>query len=163
MNFVKSFIILVACVLSIAASQLVRGADPDSRPTNRKVSTLDDLQGTWVGFTGTDANGSEVTITIEGDSFRFHRDEDFWFETTIALPKGPVPQQLLATIKRSAPSQDSSIGKMVPAIFKIENGTMTIGAFADVEDPPNGFEDINRDSLYTLRLAPSKDIEGPAQ
>ena len=141
---------------------MARGAEADSEPVGRKASSLDDLQGTWVGFTGTDPTGSEVTITIKGKSFRFHRDEDFWFETTITLPEGPIPQQLLATIKKSAASQDSSIGKMVPAIFKIEGGTMTIGAFADLEDPPKGFEDINRDSLYTLRLVPSQDIEGPA-
>lgn len=138
------------------------GADAVSKPANRTVSTLEDLQGTWVGVTAADTNGSEVTITIRGKSFRFYRDADFWFETTIALPEGPVPQQLLATITRSAPSQDSSNGKMVPAIFRIEDGTMTIGAFVDVEDPPKDFKEINRDSLYTLRLVPSQDIVAPA-
>ncbi len=136
-------------------------ADVASNSKNQKVATLEDLQGTWVGATVADTSGSKVTITIKGKSFRFFRDEDFWFETTIVLPQGPVPQQLLATIKKSAQSQDSSIGEMVPAIFKIEGGTMTIGAFADVEDPPKDFTEINRDSLYSLRLVPSHGIVGP--
>ena len=80
-------------------------ADVASNSKNQKVATLEDLQGTWVGATVADTSGSKVTITIKGKSFRFFRDEDFWFETTIALPQGPFPQQLLATIKKSAQSQ----------------------------------------------------------
>ena len=104
---------------------------------------------------------NEVTITIKGTSFRFHRDTDFWFETTIALREGTAPQQFLATIIRSAPSQESSIGKVVPAIFKVEGETMTIGAFVEIEDPPKGFQDIHAANLYKLRLVPSQKVVRP--
>lgn len=155
------FIILVAVVLAFSVLHTARGAETDPKPADRTVSTVKRLQGRWVGRSGTDVNGDEVTITIKGDSFRFHRDEGFWFDTTIALIEGTAPQQLLATIIRCAPEQGSPTGKVVPAIFKIEDGTMTIGAFAEIEDPPKSFQDISTDSLYTLRRAPSQDLAGP--
>ncbi len=67
-----------------------------------------------------------ITVTITGNSFHFHRDTNFWFDTTITLPPGTDPQQLHATIKDSAPSQSSSNGKVVVSIFKIEGGTLTL-------------------------------------
>lgn len=98
------------------------------------AAELQRLQGTW--------EGDEVTITITGNSFHFYRDTNFWFETTITLPAGTGPQQLRATIKRCPPSQSNSIGEVVPAIFKIEDGTLTLAAFQDHEaEPPKSFED----------------------
>jgi uncharacterized protein (TIGR03067 family) len=66
----------------------------------------------------------KITITITGNSFHFHRDTNFWFETTIALPAGTNPKQLQATIK-DCPTA-SSIGQVVFAIFKIEDGKLTL-------------------------------------
>lgn len=161
MILVRQFILLVAVALSVTVIHIAGATETPSKPTNRTNSILERLQGTWVGVAGNDEYGDKVTITIKGDSFRFYRDSDFWFETTIALPDGTVPQQLLATIIRSAPSQDSSNGKMVPAILKIEGGTLTIGAFADIEDPPKDFQDIEATNLYNLRLLPSQNLEDP--
>ncbi len=102
------------------------------------VAELQRLQGTWEGVTA----GDEVTITITGNSFHFYRDTNFWFETTITLSAGTDPQQLRATIKRCPPSQNNAIGKVVPAIFKIADGTLTLAAFQDHEaEPPKNFED----------------------
>lgn len=102
------------------------------------AAELQRLQGTWKGVT----EGDEVTITITGNSFRFYRDTNFWFETAITLPAGTDPQQLRATIKRCPPLQSNSIGEVVPAIFKIEDGTLTLAAFQDNEaEPPKSFED----------------------
>jgi len=161
---VRPFIILVAVALSFSVIHIAHGADTHPKPTNRTASILERLKGTWVGVAADDVNGGEITITItiKGNSFRFHRDTNFWFETTIVLPGGTVPQQLLATIIRCAPSQGSSIGKVVPAILKIEGGTMTIGAFADIEDPTKDFQDIEAANLYTLRLVSSQELVGPA-
>ena len=74
------------------------------------AAELQRLQGTWEGV----KEGDKITITITGNSFRFYRDTNFWFETTITLPAGTDPQQLRATIERCPPSQNSSIGKVGP-------------------------------------------------
>ena len=161
MSTVRPFIILVAVALSFTVIHFAHGAETDSKSTSRTASTIERLQGTWVGTVAEDVRDNEVTITIKGTSFRFHRDTDFWFETTIALRECTAPQQFLATIIRSAPSQESSIGKVVPAIFKVEGETMTIGAFVEIEDPPKGFQDIQAANLYKLRLVPSQKVVGP--
>lgn len=102
-----------------------------------------------------DKSDDKITITITGNSFHFHRDTNFWFETTITLPAGTDPQQLRATIKGCAPAQgDNSIGKVVVAIFKIEDGTLTLAARGDgAEETPKSFAATEDKGLtrYELR------------
>jgi uncharacterized protein (TIGR03067 family) len=117
------------------------------------ASELHRLQGTWEGVVVGDKARDKITITITGDSFHFHRDSNFWFATTITLPEGTDPQQLRATIKHSAPPEDS-IGKVVVAIFKIEDGTLTLAARGDgAEGTPKSFEATEDKGLtrYELR------------
>ncbi len=112
---------------------------------------LQPLQGTWQGVVVGDKSGDKITITITGDSFHFHRDTNFWFETTITLPSGTNPQQFRATIKGCPPSQASSLGKVVAAVFKIEDGTLTVAARGDDDDEtPKGFEGEGM-TLYQLQ------------
>jgi uncharacterized protein (TIGR03067 family) len=100
---------------------------------------LQPLQGTWEGFMLDNEADGKITITITGNSLHFHRDTNFWFETTFTLPAGTDPQQLHATIKRSSPPEDS-IGEVVFAIFKIEDGTLTFAGQQDsAAEPPNTF------------------------
>ena|SRR5258708_976306 len=129
------------------------------KTTPPAAAELQRLQGTWEGVAlgketpdGPFVKSATVTITITGNSFHFHRDTNFWFETTIALPAGTDPQQLHATIKDNAPSQGSNaIGKVVVAIFKIEGGTLTLAARGDGSDEtPISFED-NNVTRYELR------------
>jgi uncharacterized protein (TIGR03067 family) len=107
---------------------------------------LKPLQGHWEG----EGEGGKITITVSGNSFHFHRDTNFWFDTTIALPAGTAPKQLHATIKGCPPSQATSIGKVVGAIFKIEDGTLTLATF-DLSDKPSpeAFDDAR--NRYTVR------------
>ena len=86
-----------------------------------------------------DKSDDQYTVTITGNSFHFYRDSKFWFATTIALPEGTCPRQLHATIKDGAPGQESSVGKVVVAIFKIEDGTLTLAAGGS-EETPKSFE-----------------------
>ena len=87
---------------------------------------------------GNEADG-KITITISGDSLHFHRDTNHWFETTFTLPAGTAPQQLHATIERSAVPDAS--GEVIVSIFKIEDGTLVLaGSTASVENLPNTFE-----------------------
>ncbi len=106
--------------------------------TQTTAAELQPLQGTWEGVEVGDTSWQKITITIAGNSLHFHRDANFWFETTIALPSGTYPKQLLATIKGSPSSQASSHGKVVGAIFKIENGTLTLVTSGEM---PESFED----------------------
>jgi hypothetical protein len=132
-----------------------QAAGTTDQPT---AAELQPLQGTWEGFmVGHEADG-KVTITITGNSLRFRRDADFWFETTFTLPAGTYPQQLHATIK-DCPQPCDDIGKVVFAIFKIEDGTLTlVGIQASAVDPPKNFGEIpsfedDRKFRYKLKKA----------
>src|SRR5688572_16019442 len=100
------------------------------------ASELQLLQGTWEGAMVGDESHQKITITITNNSFHFHRDKNFWFETTITLPAGTDPKQLHATIKGCPSSQASSIGEVVRAFFKIEDGTLTLAAIGGAEETP---------------------------
>jgi uncharacterized protein (TIGR03067 family) len=92
----------------------------------------------------------KITITITGNSLHFHRDTNFWFETTITLPAGKDPKQLHGTIKGCPPSQAVSIGKIVRTFFKIEDGTLTLATVGDdAEETPKAFEAAG--TRYELR------------
>ncbi len=118
------------------------------------------LQGSWEGvLVGHEASG-KVSITITGNSLRFQGlRPDEWYETTFTLPADTYPQQLRATIKDCEHPCDD-IGKEVFAIYKIEDGTLTlVGIQASGVEPPKtfgeipGFED-NRAFRYVLKKAP---------
>lgn len=100
-----------------------------------------------------DAAHQKITITITGNSLHFHRDTNFWFETTFTLPAGKDPKQLHATIKVCPPSQASSVGQVVKAFFKIEDGILTLATMGDdSEETPKGF-DAAVGNRYELRKA----------
>ena len=109
---------------------------------NQPTATeLELLQGTWEGVVVGDKSREKITITITGNSLHFHRDTNFWFETTITMPAGTDPKQLHATIKGCPPSQTSSIGQVVRAFFKIEDGTLTLATIGDdAGETPKSFE-----------------------
>lgn len=128
---------------------------------------LQSLQGTWEGTSVIDDAPQKITVTITGNSFHFHRDTNFWFDTTITLPAGAEPKQLLATIKGVPPSQESSIGKVVGAIYKIEDGTLILatgGRDSSPEGTPKSFEATDDNGLTRFELKkvqPNKKIAEP--
>jgi|GEM_PF-2722439 len=128
-----------------------------SRPS--APTPLQQLQGTWSGVVANEPSKDRYTIRVVGDSFHFHRDTNFWFETTIQLPPGTEPQQLLATIRKSAPGQENSLNKSVFAIFKIEADTLILAARGDGgDDVPTGFDNSEDKGLtrYELRRVPDQ-------
>ena len=136
-------IITIVCIgvsfIANAGEQLTANA---KCAANQSIAAdLQRLQGTWEGImVGQEKNGL-ITITITNNSLRFHRDTNFWFETTITLPTGKDPKQLHATIKGCPPSQADSIGKVVRAFFKIEDETLTLATIGDdAEETPKDFE-----------------------
>ena len=118
--------LLGALALSLAAlftacpSTPAQTAAEPSTPTPI-AAELKPLQGYWEG----EGAGGKCSITITGNSLHFHAGTNFWFETTFTLPAGTDPQQLHATIKDCSPPTNA-IGTVVFAIFKIEDGTLTL-------------------------------------
>jgi len=134
-----TIVCIVASFIANADEQLTAKAKGAvNQPT---AAELQPLQGTWEGVLVGDEARQQVTITITGNSLHFHRDTNFWFETTITLPAGKDPKQLHATIKGCPPPQADSIGKVVRAFFKIEDGTLTLATIGDdAEETPKSFE-----------------------
>ena len=145
-------IITVACVVipfTINAGEQLT-ANGKCAASQLAAVELQPLQGTWEGVMVGQEKDGKITITITGNSLHFHRDTNFWFETTITLPTGKDPKQLHATIKGCPRSQADSIGKVVRAFFKIENGTLTLATIGDdAEETPKGFEAAG--TRYELR------------
>ena len=108
----------------------------------RTAVELKRLQGYWEG----DGAAGKCSITITGNSLHFYARKDFWFQTTFALPAGTDPMQLHATIKNSAPPTNG-IGEVVFAIYKIEDGTLTLAV--EGNEPPKTFDGAS--SLYVLK------------
>ena len=146
------------------------GEQPTARAkgaANQAIAVeLQRLQGRWQGVMVGHEKDGKITITITSNSLHFHRDTNFWFETTFTQPAGTDPKQLHATIKDSATGQDSSVGQVVVAIYKIEDGTLTLVPLADGdEETVKSFEaaEDKRLSRYELReVQPQKkNIEPP--
>ena len=128
-------------------------------PHPSTAAVLQRLQGTWEGVLVGQEKDGKITITITGNSLHFHRDTNFWFETTFTLPAGTDPQQLRTTIT-GGPDKDS-IGKMVPAIFKTGDGNLTLAVNQDNEhEPPKGFDDATPGIIhYEFWRAQKKNVE----
>ena len=154
---------LVATFVANAGEQLTTKAKcVVTQPINAELQLL---QGTWEGFSlsrekpdGPPVKGTNtITVTVTGNSLHFHRDTNFWWKTTITLPADTNPRQLHATIKDCPPAE--LIGKVVVAIFKIEDGTLTLATGNGDGEAPKSFEAApNR---YELRkVQPQKKMSG---
>ena len=148
---------LATCLANAGDQPATTGECAANQPT---AVELQPLQGIWEGADVGDPSGQKITITITGNSLHFHRDTNFWFATTIALPAGKDPKQLHATIKSCPPAQADSIGKVVGAIFKIEDGSLTLAAYDISSEPPKTFS--SGTSQYVLKqMQPRKKDAGP--
>ena len=102
----------------------------------------------------------KITITITGNALHFHRDTNFWFETTMTVPSGKNPRQLHATIKDTAGKD--SIGSVVVAIFKIEDGTLTLATGNGDGEAPKSFEPTGLNRYELRKVQPhKKNIQPP--
>lgn len=101
------------------------------------------LQGDWEGK----GPPGKISVTIKGNSLRFHARDDFWYEATFTLPTGVEPPQLHATITDSSPPA-KDIGVKVIAIYKIEDGALTLAVDDGSDEAPASFLDAS--SHYDL-------------
>ena len=134
-----------AFALSLAAS-LTAGQDTPP-PT---AVELNRLQGYWEG----EGAGGKCSITITGNSLHYRAGTN-WHETTFILPANTDPQQLHATIKDCWPPSKDAIGKVVFAIFKIEDGTLTLAAYDMSDEPPKTFASASA-SYVLKKVEPQK-------
>jgi len=154
----KLFRHVITMVCIVAPFIAHAGEQPTARAkgaANQPIAVeLQRLQGTWEGVMAGQENNGYITITISSNSLHFHRDANFWFKTTFTQPVGTDPKQLHATIKDCAPGQENSVGKVVVAMYKIEDGTLTLVALGDDdEERPKSFEAAQDKGLsrYELR------------
>ena len=139
-------IVIAVLITSVSLALLITfgirpsRTQPPARPTTvasqppPTAAELKPLQGYWEG----EGAGGKCSITITGNSLHFYARTDFWYETTFALPAGTDPQQLHATIKDSSPPTND-IGQVVFAIFKIEDGALTLAVDDMSHQPPKTF------------------------
>jgi uncharacterized protein (TIGR03067 family) len=132
--------------LSLLLPCLLLGLQAGCTTNKPSASERKSLEGKWEGVMVGQEKDGKITITITGNSLHFHRDTNFWFETTFTLPAGTDPKQLHATIKDCA--DKDSIGKVVFAIFKIEDGTLTLAGIRTPDSAPE--PPINFDSENTM-------------
>jgi uncharacterized protein (TIGR03067 family) len=163
---------VIALVCYVATFLAKAGEEPTAKlkgAVNQPTAAeLQPLQGTWEGAAVGESSHQRITITISSNSLHFHRDSDFWFETTFTLPAGTAPRQLHATIKGCPPSQASSIGQVVGAIFKVEEGILTLATGGDGagEPPtPKSFEATENKGLtrFELRKAQPQRKDTPSK
>lgn len=127
---------------ALTASLVVLCAGCLSKPTSR--AELKPLQGHWEG----EGAGGKCSITITGNSLHY-RNSAGWFKTTFTLPAGTDPQELHATIIECSPPSTNAIGKVVFAIFKIEDGTLLLAEDDMSDKAPKSFAGAS--SRYTVR------------
>src|SRR2546426_4417141 len=131
--------LLGALALSIAALFTACQSTP-----TRTAAELKRLQGYWEG----EGAGGKCSVSITGTSLHYRTGTN-WYKTTFTLPAGTDPQQLHATIKDCAPPTNNAVGKVVFAIFKIEEGTLTLAEDDMSDEPPKNFPSAS--SRYALK------------
>jgi uncharacterized protein (TIGR03067 family) len=109
------------------------------------------LQGKWEGVEVGRENDGKCTITIEGTSIYFQGGrQGEWYKATLTLPAGTDPKQLLGVIT-DCPSQEA-IGKTAPAIYKVEEGKLTIvGHKPGTEGAPKSFDGDDNSRTFVLK------------
>lgn len=142
---------LTITALSILMPCALLRAQDASALTQPTAAQTQPLQGSWEGVQVGHESAGKYTITITDNLLQFQGPKaDDRYKATFTLPSGTAPQQLHATITDSSDPDD--IGSVVFAIFKIENGTLTLVRYGG--KPPVFFEG-HQDYRYDLKKVPS--------
>src|SRR5204862_6040311 len=104
--------------------------------------------------------GGGCSVTITGSSLHY-RNSAGGYKTTFTLPVGTDPQQLHATIKVCSPPSTNAIGTVVFAIFKIEDGTLTLAEVDMSDKPPKTFASASSRYIVKKVQPPKKETEPP--
>ena len=118
---------LVLALASLFALAPLPALHADEAPplTAEQKADLASLQGSWEGTeTGHEADG-KCTLTISGDAWSFEGwQKGEWYKATVTLAPAVTPKELVAVVKDCPAAQ--AIGLTAHAIYKLENGTLTL-------------------------------------
>jgi uncharacterized protein (TIGR03067 family) len=88
-------------------------------------SDLATIQKSWHGQEGAGAAAGTNSLVLSGNSLEFHgANPQEWYKGTFTLHEDTTPKQMIVLITDCAAPQ--YVGKTANAIYKIENGTLTI-------------------------------------
>lgn len=98
------------------------------------------LQGTWQGRAVGDEPAAPCSFVIAGNNFEFHGpDAKVWYKGTFTLREDTKPKQYIAVITDCPFPQ--YVGKTSMAIYRLENGNLTItGNEPGKPTPPAAFD-----------------------
>ena len=101
------------------------------------------LEGAWKGRDVTPGQEGSATLKFTGQTVEFHgATEDDWLKGTFTIHEDTTPKQWIGTVT-DCPSADA-IGKKCYAIYKLEDGTLTIGGYPiGTEEFPTAFDAPN--------------------
>jgi uncharacterized protein (TIGR03067 family) len=112
---------------------------PSETPAPPKtIATV--FEGSWKGRDVTPGNEGPVSLIVSGLNLEFHGAEpDDWLKGTFTLHEDTNPKQLVGVVTDGASADN--IGKKIHAIYKIEDGTLTItGGGLDDSGFPSSFD-----------------------
>jgi uncharacterized protein (TIGR03067 family) len=137
-----------ALVLAVAAgcaaphksdSSNLQSPPPESA-TGQATSDAAALQGTWKGQAVGANPEASVSLVLSGANLEFHGESsNDWCKGTFSLREDTHPKQLIGVITDAPDPQ--VVGKEVNAIYKLEDGVLTIAGNAPgTPTPPAAFD-----------------------
>ena len=150
--------VIAAITLTLLTPHAIVMAQKVATPVQSPADELERLQGTWQGIeVGREGDG-KCRMTIAGNSLRFEgATKKEWYQATMTLPAGTNPKQLVGAITECP--QPDFVGKSAIAIYKVEDGTLTlVGHQPGVPEAPKSFEGGGSSRTFILKKAqPEKD------
>ena len=135
----KTTVLLPLSLAIILAAGCSTPSTPQSAPAPQESSAAPKanptaFEGTWKGREVTTDHEGAASLTFSGQTLTFHgADPSDWVKGTFTLREDTTPKQLIGTVTES--DSPDIIGKKVCAIYKMEDGTLTITG--NEPDDPN--------------------------
>lgn len=118
----KTRLLIGLCSAAIAASGCSKSQTASGSPQKPDAEVL---QGTWGGKEVRAENQGTPSITFGGTKLEFHgANTQEWYKATFVLREDTTPRQLQAVITDCPAPQ--YVGKTANAIYKIEDGKLTL-------------------------------------
>jgi uncharacterized protein (TIGR03067 family) len=131
----------------VALLVVAAGCAAPPKPDSVAKSDSAALQGSWKGQEIGGNSERSVSLVLSGANLDFHgADANDWCKGTFSLREDTHPKQLIGVITDGPDPQ--YVGKTVRAIYRIEDGTLTIsGNEPGNPDPPAAFDAPNARQL----------------
>jgi uncharacterized protein (TIGR03067 family) len=137
-------IILSGCSTPSKTESDVAPAHTETTPAPTPAKpTPTALEGSWKGRDVTPGQEGAATLKFASQTVEFHgATEDDWLKGTFTIREDTTPKQWIGTVTDCASAD--AIGKKCYAIYKLEDGTLTIGGYPiGTEEFPTAFDAPN--------------------